>query len=124
MGPKSATNADAHVGRRIRDRRVILDMSQMVLAEKVGVSFQQVQKYENCESRITASRLLAVAEALKVPVSYFFVGLEREPLSKDTSRNELLVDSDGAELLRAFNAIKNQEMRRAIIKVAKAAGRK
>jgi hypothetical protein len=58
-----------------------------------------------------------------VPVSYFFVGLERDPLREDASRNELLVDSDGAEPLRAFNAIEDQAMRRAIVSVAKAASR-
>ena len=58
-----------------------------------------------------------------MPVSYFFVGLERDPLREDAIRNELLVDSDGAELLRAFNAIEDQAMRRAIVSVAKAASR-
>jgi transcriptional regulator with XRE-family HTH domain len=123
MAPRSATNVDSHVGRRIRDRRVTLDMSQVQLAKKVGVSFQQVQKDENFEIRISASRLLAVAAAHMVPVSYFFVGIEQDPLSEDASRNELLVDGDGAELLRAFNAIEDQAMRRAIINAAKAASR-
>ena len=70
--PKRAKQVDAHVGTKIRDRRRELGLSQTDLGEKVGVSFQQVQKYENGVNRVGASRLAALAKVLEVSVAYFF----------------------------------------------------
>lgn len=66
---------DVNVGHRVRNRRVLIGMSQEVLAEKIGLTFQQVQKYELGKNRISASMLWRIAEALDVPVSFFFDGL-------------------------------------------------
>ena len=70
---------DVHVGRRIEERRRSLGMSQSILAEKVGVKYQQISKYENGDNRLSVSRLWDVAVALRVPVSYFFDGLSGQP---------------------------------------------
>jgi transcriptional regulator with XRE-family HTH domain len=69
---KQPKEVDAHVGLKIRERRKELGLSQSALAEKVGVAFQQVQKYERGVNRVVASRLEAIAKALGVPIAYFF----------------------------------------------------
>ncbi|MGB7317889.1 MAG: helix-turn-helix domain-containing protein [Planktotalea sp.] len=70
------TNIDVLIGARIKGRRIALKISQTTLAESVGVRFQQVQKYESGANRVSASRLLMIAETLGVPISYFFQGLD------------------------------------------------
>jgi transcriptional regulator with XRE-family HTH domain len=70
--PKSITQVDQHVGSRVRIRRLTLNLSQSGLASRIGVTFQQVQKYEKGMNRIGASRLQQIAGALQVPVTYFF----------------------------------------------------
>lgn len=70
----AASELEVHVGRQIRRRRRIMDMTQQDLAEKGGVCFQSMQKYENAENRIYVGRLWEIAKALDVPVSYFFEG--------------------------------------------------
>ena len=70
------TNIDVLIGARIKSRRIALKVSQTTLAEAVGVRFQQVQKYESGANRVSASRLLMIAETLGVPISYFFQGLD------------------------------------------------
>lgn len=68
---------DVHVGARVRERRVMLGLSQTTLATKIGLTFQQVQKYERGANRVSASMMWRMAEVLDVPISYFFDGLER-----------------------------------------------
>ncbi|MGH1577234.1 helix-turn-helix domain-containing protein [Planktotalea sp.] len=70
------TNIDVLIGARIKGRRIALKVSQTTLAESIGVRFQQVQKYESGANRVSASRLLMIAETLGVPISYFFQGLD------------------------------------------------
>ena len=70
---------DIHVGKRLRRRRTMLGMSQTVLGNAIGVTFQQVQKYERAANRISASRLFEISEALNVPVSFFFDDLKSNP---------------------------------------------
>ncbi len=70
------TNIDVLIGARIKGRRIALKISQTTLAESIGVRFQQVQKYESGANRVSASRLLMIAETLGVPISYFFQGLD------------------------------------------------
>ena len=72
QAPKRPKQVDAHVGSKIRDRRKELGLSQTALGYKVGVTFQQVQKYEKGVNRVGASRLAAVAKVLEVPIGYFF----------------------------------------------------
>lgn len=66
---------DLHVGKRLKQRRMLLDLSQQALGAHLGLSFQQVQKYERASNRISASRLYALAQILNVPVGFFFEGL-------------------------------------------------
>jgi transcriptional regulator with XRE-family HTH domain len=82
---------DAHVGQKIRHRRWLKDITQQQLAAACGIKFQQIQKYENGQNRVSCSRLWEIAAALDVPVQYFFEGLEGgatempEELSKETA---------------------------------------
>lgn len=117
LSQKSATPVDLHVGRRIRERRLIVNMSQMALADRLGVTFQQVQKYENGGNRISASRLFAIAAALGVPISYFFEGIEGAQAGATVKQGSMVVDKDGAELLRAFNSIEDQKARRTLVDI-------
>jgi transcriptional regulator with XRE-family HTH domain len=71
-----SVDIEIHVGRRIRRRRRVLDLTQQQLGTRIGVRFQQIQRYECGASAITANRLWRLAEALEVPVSYFYEGLE------------------------------------------------
>ena len=75
---------DVHVGKRIRQRRWLTGMTQQKLAELVGIKFQQIQKYETGANRVSASRLWDIAEALEVPVAFFFEGLRA---SSPSARN-------------------------------------
>lgn len=76
---------DIHVGRKIRQRRWMLGMSQQELADLVGVNFQQIQKYEKATNRISASRMWDVASALDVPVEFFFAGMEEAAAPEETT---------------------------------------
>ena len=77
---------DVHVGKRIRHRRWLVGMTQQQLAEQVGIKFQQIQKYETGANRVSASRLWDIADALEVPVSFFFEGIDAEQEAPDARR--------------------------------------
>lgn len=78
---KSPKAADVYVGQRIRQRRMTINMSQEVLADKTGITFQQIQKYEKASNRVSASRLVEFSKYLGVPVEWFFEGLpEYDPV--------------------------------------------
>ena len=87
MSAKNPNGMDEHIGRRIRERRHELKMSQQALAKEIRVAFQQVQKYENGKNRITAVRLFVFSHVLRVPVLYFFEGL-RKPKRKAVGAQE------------------------------------
>ena len=98
---KAATAVDVHIGQRLRMRRKLAGLSQEQLAERLGVTFQQVQKYEKGTNRISASRLFGAARLLSVPVSYFFEGLatsEAEP------EHVIPMTRDEHDLLLAFRS--------------------
>ena len=114
MTTKSTTEVDQQVGARIRARRMALRISQSTLAEAVGITFQQIQKYEKGTNRIGSSRLTQLAKTLDVPVSYFFEGLDGSAEAPD-----FLADPEVAELLSAFRAIENKDLRRALVGIAK-----
>ncbi len=78
---------DVHVGARVRTRRLLIGMNQETLARALGLTFQQVQKYEGGANRVSASRLSQIAEILGVPISYFFNDLE--PDGAEPSRREI-----------------------------------
>lgn len=127
-GPRSANPVDTHVGSRIRVRRQVLKMSQEKLGEELGVTFQQVQKYERGTNRVGASRLWRMAEVLTVPVNFFFDGLTGEhkydaPEFAEGDQTPIVYDfiksSDGVALATAVSQIKNKAVRRQILELAR-----
>ena len=105
---------DVHVGKRIRHRRWIVGTTQQQLAEKVGIKFQQIQKYETGMNRVSASRLWDIATALGVEISFFFDGLEGETPNENATGmpGDLLSDREALELLRSYYAIPENQRRR------------
>jgi transcriptional regulator with XRE-family HTH domain len=79
VSPRAATAVDTYIGTQMRNGRTALGLSQEVLGEKLGVSFQQVQKYENGINRVSAARLFAICKALKIPLASMF---ERDPIAQ------------------------------------------
>jgi transcriptional regulator with XRE-family HTH domain len=120
---KSIHPTDKHVGARLRMRRIMLHKSQSDVANALGLTFQQLQKYENGTNRISASRLQGLCAILQVPVSFFFEGAPQEPklpaLGSDEQSpsyvNEFLATSDGVALALAFGRIRDPKVRRAIV---------
>lgn len=96
-----AHEVDVHVGRRIRHRRWMIGMTQQKLADKVGIRFQQIQKYETGFNRVSASRLWDIAQALDVPVSFFFNGFEDGRLPQ-VLEQDLRLDKEAAQLVRDY----------------------
>ena len=105
---------DVHVGKRIRHRRWMVGMTQQQLAEKVGIKFQQIQKYETGMNRVSASRLWDISDALSVPVSFFFEGLEggAEREAEHALPDDILADKEALELVRGYYAIPENQRRR------------
>ncbi len=104
---------DAHVGKRVRHRRWMLGMTQQQLAERVGIKFQQIQKYETGMNRISASRMWDIAHVLGVPVSFFFDGLgTADATGTAGTSGDLLADKEALELVRSYYAIPEAQRRR------------
>lgn len=107
---------DVHVGKRIRHRRWLVGKTQQQLAEHVGIKFQQIQKYETGANRVSASRLWDIADALDVPVSFFFEGFEEREASAATPETnipaDLLGDKEALDLVRSYYAIPENQRRR------------
>ena len=101
---------DVHVGKRIRHRRWMVGMTQQQLAERVGIKFQQIQKYETGMNRVSASRLWEISKTLDVPVSHFFEGLDD---GVDAGADQdFLTDKEAMELIRSYYAIPEHQRRR------------
>jgi len=116
---------DQHVGLRIRMRRKMFGWSQERLAEYVGLTFQQVQKYEKGANRVSASKLWAIAQALETDVAAFFDGLESATEARDGSQpeievNKFLASADGLDLVEAFSRLHSPALRRLVITLARA----
>jgi transcriptional regulator with XRE-family HTH domain len=114
---------DVHVGARIRMRRLLLGMNQETLANALGLTFQQVQKYEGGANRVSASRLSAMAEILGVPISYFFGDLQlegEEPSAEDRLWRDHLQRPETIELIRLYYAIPNGRVRHQFLDMTKA----
>ncbi|WP_298678031.1 helix-turn-helix transcriptional regulator [uncultured Lentibacter sp.] len=106
---------DVHVGKRLRQRRWLVGMTQQQLAEKVGIKFQQIQKYETGANRVSASRLWDISEVLDVPVSHFFEAMEAAELPgpKDESiPADLLADKEAMDLIRSYYSIPENQRKR------------
>lgn len=126
MAKKAPNPIDKHVGSRVRMRRMMLSMSQEKLGDALGLTFQQVQKYEKGTNRIGASRLQQISHILQVPVAFFFEGapnlhaqvaanpgLAEAPSPAYVS--DFLATSEGLALTKAFMRIKNAKLRRRIV---------
>jgi transcriptional regulator with XRE-family HTH domain len=119
---------DRHVGARVRMRRMLAGVSQEKLGEGLGLTFQQVQKYEKGSNRISASRLQQIAKMLDVPVSFFFDGAPTGDTPtggfSDSASTAYVADflatSEGVHLTKAFVRIKNARVRRRIIDLVEA----
>jgi transcriptional regulator with XRE-family HTH domain len=125
MRTEVLNSIDKHVGSRARMRRNMLGMSQEKLADELGITFQQVQKYEKGANRISASRLHDMARILRIPVPFFFEGA---PHVAGQSRNggkapspayvsEFLGTADGLKLVRAFAQIADIQVRRSVVRL-------
>jgi transcriptional regulator with XRE-family HTH domain len=128
MAKKSPNPIDKHVGSRLRMRRMMINMSQEKLGEKLGITFQQVQKYEKGANRIGASRLQQISGVLSVPVSFFFEGAPvadggatgfSEPASP-AYVSDFLATSDGLSLTKAFMKVRDPKVRRRIVDLVEA----
>ena len=126
MNDERAANAiDKKLGQRVRTRRLEIGMSQEKLAELLGVTFQQVQKYEKGVNRIAASRLHDIAASLDVPIAKFFEGLGGRASTgvAETSRDfidDALATPEGTELMSLFASIKSRKVRRQVVELVKA----
>jgi len=109
-----ASAADRHVGGRIRERRIMLGLSQQQLAQMIGVTYQQAHKYERGLNRISAGRLFEIAHVLSVPVAYFFDGLEQEGDRGASPRERMCL-----ELARNFAQIPNERHQEALSQLAR-----
>jgi transcriptional regulator with XRE-family HTH domain len=123
LSAKSPNPADVHVGNRVRMRRKMLSMSQTKLGEAIGLTFQQVQKYEKGTNRLSAGRLQQLAQVL-VPVSFFF----EDPLERGVEASaqqakapdyvsQFLTTTDGLALAKAFTRVSDATLRRAIVRL-------
>jgi transcriptional regulator with XRE-family HTH domain len=113
---------DVHVGSRVRNRRLELGMSQGNLGSALGLTFQQVQKYEKGTNRLGASRLQHVSSILKVPIAYFFEGTPGQLKAKGNAPSSVYISdfvasTDGLALMKAFTQIKNADVRHHIVKL-------
>ena len=125
MSTKAPNPVDKYVGSRVRMRRIMLGMSQEKLGEALGLTFQQVQKYEKGTNRVGASRLQQISEILQVPVSFLFDGgpsgsVERRGLRRGPSPayvSDFLATSEGLALTRAFTRITDAKLRRSIVEL-------
>jgi transcriptional regulator with XRE-family HTH domain len=128
MVKKQPHPIDVHVGHRVKMRRMLIGMSQEKLGEQLGLTFQQVQKYEKGANRIGASRLWDISRILDVPVRFFFEGLRpaagqaAEGFAEEAQPDYVLdfvQSNEGVQLIKAFVQIKDDNVRRGIVNLAK-----
>ena len=125
MVKKVPNPIDKHVGSRVRMRRMMLGMSQEKLGDGLGLTFQQVQKYESGKNRIGASRLQHISHILQIPVPFFFEGAPHLPAHPEAFVeaprhdyvSEFLATTDGLALTKAFMRVKDRRIRRRIVEL-------
>jgi transcriptional regulator with XRE-family HTH domain len=122
---KSPDHRDAFVGSRIRSQRLVRRMSQTELGRRVGVTFQQVQKYEKGRNRVSASRLQRISDVLAVPVAFFFGdGAESKNASAAAETGLAFLETAGAvRLVRAYSKIRDSRTRRSLVELAETMAR-
>lgn len=126
---KSPDPIDLHVGQRLRLRRMHLNMTQDQLGKQLGLTFQQIQKYETAENRLSAGRLFRIAGILNVPVEFFFDEAAVLPSAQDAPDRAashalfaLLSSPEGATLNRAFRDIRDPQIRKCLLDLVRALG--
>jgi transcriptional regulator with XRE-family HTH domain len=112
---RSTAAIDDHVGARIRERRIMLGLTQQQLAEMIGVTYQQAHKYERGINRVSAGRLYEIARALSAPVSHFYEGIGDESPRQVTPHQRMLL-----EIARNFAEIRNEKHQEAVSQLARA----
>ncbi|MBX3480337.1 MAG: helix-turn-helix domain-containing protein [Caulobacter sp.] len=127
MAADGPAEVDLHVGRRIRQRRKAIGATQESLAGALGLTFQQVQKYERGANRVSASKLYQIAAALGVPISYFFEGLADTAAPSaasdtgfDRAINDFLMSAEGLEVASLFSRIEKPALRRQMVQLMRA----
>lgn len=128
MVKKTPNPIDRHVGSRVRMRRMLAGVSQEKLGEALGLTFQQVQKYEKGSNRISASRLQQIAQMLEVPVAFFFEGAPTgaapeggfADMAATSYVSDFLATSEGVQLTKAFVRIRNPRVRRRVVELVEA----
>jgi len=108
-------DVDRHVGSRIRERRIMLGLTQQQLADLIGVTYQQAHKYERGINRVSAGRLYEIAHVLSVPINHFFEGLDSQAIGAKTPRERMCL-----ELARNFSQISNERHQEALSQLARA----
>jgi transcriptional regulator with XRE-family HTH domain len=124
--PRSAEPIDKYFGDRLRARRIMMKMSQEHLGQKLGISFQQVQKYETGTNRLSAAKMVRVAEILDVDVGYFYDEIPKTKRSGEIETpalTELAATLHGRRLIDAFLSLKNDKMRGAVADLAQVLAR-
>ncbi|HVL72389.1 MAG TPA: helix-turn-helix transcriptional regulator [Beijerinckiaceae bacterium] len=130
MSTKAPNPVDKHVGSRVRMRRMLVGLSQEKLGDALGITFQQVQKYEKGTNRIGASRLHQIARVLQVPVEFFYEGAPQmhgdEPGFRESQPPGYVADflstTEGLDLMKAFLGIKDPRVRRRIVELVRVLG--
>jgi transcriptional regulator with XRE-family HTH domain len=112
----TAQAVDRHVGARIRERRIMLGLTQQQLADLIGVTYQQAHKYERGINRVSAGRLFEIARVLSVPIGYFYDGLDAEAEPRAANPRERMM----LELARNFSEIRNERHQEAFSQLARA----
>ncbi|MBN9029810.1 MAG: transcriptional regulator [Rhizobiales bacterium 63-7] len=112
-------NVDIQVGKKIRNQRMISGISQSELGDRIGVTFQQIQKYEKGANRVSASRLVEIANAMSIDVRSFFDEFDASTSSNDNqaAKDEFVVSRQGLQLNAAFLSIKNEAVRTRLLKL-------
>ena len=125
MDNKNPSLVDQHVGRKLRFRRRELNLSQEALAERLGVTFQQIQKYERGANRISAGRLWELAKELDTNINFFYQGMEevsravRRGMAEDSGEFSGLIDGDAVDLIIAYQAIRDPDLKKSILSMVK-----
>ena len=117
---KSIDPIDRHVGGRIRMQRLVSGMSQTTLGDKAGITFQQIQKYENGKNCVSAGRIQQFANVFKVPPEFFFDGASAKAVGKSDTRETAVIEAfissrEGIGLSKAFSNIRDAKTRRSIV---------
>ena len=128
MASKAADPIDKHVGARVRTRRTLIGMTQRQLAKALGLTYQQIQKYEDGRNRIGASRLHQIASILEVPLPFFFQGMARPDTEPEDPPDApdfpaMLGSAEEVQLVVSFGKIKEPAIRRSILQLVNAVGK-